>query len=90
MAVGDELIRQLLEQARVGRRIVGVHVVNRVDQPATEEMEPCPVDDGLREEWVVGRSQPCGEHRSVGRRFVQLRRCAIEGPRRHDLGGVRQ
>ena len=48
-AARDELLRQPVEQLRVGRRIAGADVVDRLDQADAEQVAPQTIDVALGE-----------------------------------------
>src|SRR5262249_26463473 len=74
----SKLLGQPVEQFRVGRLVVLVHVVHWIDDAAREEGMPHPVDGGLGEILVLRRCQPFGEHRPEWTLGVQSRLAALK------------
>ena len=71
--VGDEPAGQLIKQWRVGRRVAGPNVINRIDDAATMQVAPVAVDDALGEVGILRRRQPVGQADSrVGVLLVEI------------------
>ena len=57
----DEFLGQVIEQLRIGRRVAGANVVDRIDDAGAEQVAPHPVDKALGEVLVVLGGEPGGE-----------------------------
>ena len=57
-SAGDEVLRQRVEQFRVGGRVASPNVVYRFDNSPAEQITPEPVDVAQREVGVFRRGHP--------------------------------
>ena len=85
----DELGGQVVQQLRIGRRVAGADVVQRLDQADAQQIAPQAIDVAAGEVRVVGRGDPGGDllaPRGVFGRFM----FAVEGEfgRGHGLSAV--
>ena len=69
----DEIVGQGLEQFRVGWRIAGANIVDRFDQPDTEQVTPQAIDIATSKVGIVGIRHPGRQLFSPGNVFTALK-----------------
>ena len=84
-----EVLRQRIEQFVVARRVRVAEVVDRIDDALAHQVEPDAVGDRLREERVLGRGQPVGEHAAAVLAGLHLGVADAHVARLHRLAGAR-